>query len=99
MTTEHTPLPWTHDEWTPLRSGRLHIRDANNELVAVIIEPDSPALAEFIVRACNSHDELLEALKEYGHHEERCRALNFISDPCNCGLDEVVSKARGESDE
>ena len=50
---KHTPGPW---------KVKLNLEDGFN--IARIWElPNSQANAEFIVRACNSHDDLLEACK------------------------------------
>ena len=58
---KHTPTPWKANKWAPgweISAPESHytvcrLTDCNNE----------EANAAFIVRACNSHDELLEALK------------------------------------
>jgi hypothetical protein len=73
----HTPGPWTHnfgqdgwlieaaDEEQTYRVacvfediGAYRIPDADNR------DDEGEANARFIVQACNSHDELLEALRE-----------------------------------
>lgn len=51
--TEHTKLPW--------HAANVHIFSPKNELIASI--HGSRANQEFIVRACNSHDELLAACR------------------------------------
>lgn len=77
MSAQHTPLPWVYmskefDDWG-------FIRDADDNLVAVAKWPalsaadlnlirtagDDPArdTAAFIIRACNSFDALVKALK------------------------------------
>lgn len=69
MEKTHTPLPWmtrksyggdgciiTHADKAP---NEAHITDTSNDEVFISKED-----AEFIVRACNSHYELLAALKE-----------------------------------
>ena len=55
MSTEHAPLPWT-STWAG------EVLDAHG---LFRIEADSVADAEFIVRACNSHDALVQALKAF----------------------------------
>ncbi len=66
---KHTDLPWTTDEET----GNETILGANGILVADccinVFKPhrttaENQANAIFIVRACNCHEELLEAAKE-----------------------------------
>ena len=59
---EHTPEPWTTEcnvpGETPVRITTTHV------LASTICWAASPEDAEFIVRACNSHEDLLEACKE-----------------------------------
>lgn len=69
MNTKHTPGPWRTDE-NEIRMGHAYERrvlapDGSNGgcVVAQLVGDDRIANAEFIVRACNSHYELLEALK------------------------------------
>jgi hypothetical protein len=67
MTQKHTETPWT------LGKGTVRIRNAENVLVAECYttgnsirypgKEEREANAEFIVRACNSHAKLVEALK------------------------------------
>lgn len=63
----HTPTPWTvRPYYTDL--GNFAIQGELNVARTISIgdEAEELANAEFIVRACNSHDELLELLKEHG---------------------------------
>jgi hypothetical protein len=60
--TKHTALPWTYSPY------RASIKASDGSLVGLFhdghglaVNPDD---AELIVRAVNSHDELVEALKE-----------------------------------
>lgn len=59
---QHTPVPWDteptagHD-----RHGQSAIYGEDGKDIAIVY--DGQANAEFIVRACNSHDDLLAALK------------------------------------
>lgn len=57
---EHTPLPWRLEQ-------KWHwVVGPNGESIARIRRLDErPANAEFIVRACNSHDDLLAALERH----------------------------------
>lgn len=70
-TAKHTPTPWRYS-FNP--SGKFEI-GTNKEYVALTIPygmvnqpieyyPREEANAEFIVRACNAHEELLKALYE-----------------------------------
>jgi len=59
---KHTPTPWLVNVWT---TGRRTIETDNRLVIAEIHQThkdkERTANAEFIVRACNCHDELLEA--------------------------------------
>lgn len=63
MTTQHTPLPWYTET-------DVDILDANGMTVCSTLEPESNVAtqadydnAAFIVKACNSHAALVEALE------------------------------------
>ena len=58
--TQHTPVPWSIGTRRWITSGDLDI--ARIHSVSKIGEGEAVANAEFIIRACNSHDALLEAL-------------------------------------
>ncbi len=59
----HTPLPWHSDD----KDEQFVIVRTNDKIIYVIEEsqptPEDRANASFIVKACNSHYELLEYLK------------------------------------
>lgn len=66
---EHTPGPWTvakrNSKLVSLISANSEGGDANGGVyVAKTQGPDSDANAAFIIRACNSHYDLIEALRE-----------------------------------
>lgn len=62
-TAQHTPLPWRagvfEDPQWAVRSGSSEFA-----LVCLTSQGNDEANAKFIARACNCHDDLLEALKE-----------------------------------
>jgi len=63
---KHTPLPWEVNTDTPpfflkFRHATKHIGTARNDALS---NDEAQANAEFIVRACNNHYKLLNALKE-----------------------------------
>ena len=84
MTTKHTPLPWKlhHNSSTILKPFDAHGIRADNDAqspIAVLWEgggtkgkPRQRANAAFIVRACNSHYELLESLQSILPDYELC---------------------------
>lgn len=60
---KHSPLPWTLSE-----QDAYEVRDTKRLIVASVYRVGSPVLeeesnAEFICRACNNHDSLIEALQ------------------------------------
>lgn len=59
--TQHTVIPWhVHEEWARI----INSADGNGERpICKCAGPDGSANAEFIVRACNSHADLLAALE------------------------------------
>lgn len=60
---KHTPLPWHYiEEWRGIYDSP-DIRGAQVRIAEIANTPDYKANAEFIVRACNSHYELVEALE------------------------------------
>jgi hypothetical protein len=72
--TEHTPTPWKKDEEyntrPPMTSPfRVIANGSTSDRVRPICRmelqgEEAQANAEFIVKACNCHEELLEVLKE-----------------------------------
>lgn len=79
MTTQHTPTPWkaalgfNHRQKRYDIEGPDHSNETATSAIALIVAQDlSQEDTAFIVRACNAHEELVEALKA---------SLNFI-DAC-----------------
>lgn len=96
---EHTPTPY--DFIPELSSGNTKIW-ADRECVGIIYQqgyPDSSAEnAEFIVRACNSHNGLLAALEEaeWGTEElcPSCGAFSQDGHSGSCSIAAVIEKAK-----
>jgi hypothetical protein len=65
-----------------------------------VTQDEAIKIVKFIVKACNSHYDLLEALKKRqskGHHNTCYSLLGEYQ--CNCGYEEAkqaISKAEGE---
>ena len=59
--TGHTPTPWSIGKRRWITSGDLDI--ARIHSVSKIGEAEAVANAEFIIRACNSHDDLVDTLQ------------------------------------
>lgn len=80
---KHTPLPWKMDgdgfDSVAARDFGTDgycifsvdddgcYKDGICDLLNIVDDAESQANAEFIIRACNSHYELLEALKQVNH--------------------------------
>jgi len=67
MDLKHTPTPWeTSDAFGPAESGTCIKAAADDNMIASCTgyygRATTIANAEFIVRACNSHDQLVAAL-------------------------------------
>lgn len=86
---KHTPTPWE------ARNGSIYpVKSDGTAIAQFVIKQED---ADFIVRACNSHEELLEALKQ---------AMPFMVDLGNDGdqqaqivgsfMDTVIAKAEGK---
>lgn len=69
--TKHAPLPWKLAQHGLTPGSCLlhdwHIEDADGKLVGWIPQRNR-ASADLIVRACNSHAELVEALAKIANH-------------------------------
>ena len=81
---KHTELPWR------IKEGFSSIVGPNNKWVAAV-QPEELFNAEFIVRACNSHYELLEAV------QMTLDALN-AQVPYSSVLKETLKKAIAKAD-
>ena len=69
----HTPTPYhVQDNWHPDIEGSVWIDSRTTEKPALAM---SKANAAFIVRACNSHDQLVEALLGFIHLVEEDKIL------------------------
>jgi hypothetical protein len=89
---EHTPIPWEVDTHSPPHEGmkgmicvRACDSPMNSCLASIGTDEEAKANADFIVRACNSHEELLAALQacinvpvlpDIGHSREFIDAIN-----------------------
>jgi hypothetical protein len=64
--TEHTPTPWDRKNTGTPTGNPGHLLFAGTRKIARLVELDEEnyANAEFIIRACNAHDDLLTALRQ-----------------------------------
>ncbi len=106
---EHTPTPWGFErsgpgtiEITATQEGHAHL-----SCIAEVLGPvelNAEANADFIVRACNAHEDLLEALRGYESLLAECwdelpglvsggpDAVNAVADVGRA----AIAKAEGE---
>jgi len=97
MKTEHTATPWHLSK--ARNSGQTVVMGAGPWPVAEL-DPDvgyrvdeAQATAEFIVRACNAHDDLVKALENITYVAEHGDA-SAEGDPHETALATVLAKAR-----
>lgn len=108
MKTQHTPTPW-HLSEPPLKENFIY--DEDGLLIADVNgffkreAAENSANADFIVRACNAHDELVEALENLQHADGCYCEASFSSHAgshpthsieCQDAI-KALAKARGES--
>ncbi len=82
---KHTPLPWGNDQTVILWDDGDAYPPIADIITDDIESPERPlADAEFIVRACNSHYELLSALN-LAHDYMHERHMNLAGNKRTCG--------------
>jgi len=92
---QHTPGPWSIGKRRWITSGDLDI--ARIHSVSKIGEAEAVANAEFIVRACNSHYDLLETLDILRLDLENNGEI-FGTDEARITLmEEAIAQARGDA--
>ncbi len=94
---KHTPTPWGTKQFNEVQYS---IGPAGQDffIVAITSQGNDKPNAEFIVRACNCHDELVEALERIafepqGPADASCRQ---VLDACVKIAKQALAKARGE---
>ena len=101
---KHTPTPWNYSSgmvWAGRGEEIAVARAARDDEATSPCERD--ANAEFIVRACNAHDELLEALRSIVVDADRLIAetpRHALSQPYTVLLDQAraaIAKATTET--
>lgn len=84
---KHTPTPWHVVNGTQIRDELMPF-DKDESCTALIATAGSEHDSEFIVRACNSHDQLVASLKEMTEEFE-----GAIPDHRNADMYEVYNRA------
>lgn len=94
---KHTPTPWIA-EGRAIDSETFEIatltRNAMDMDENIITAGELEANAAFIVRACNTHGELLEVVKEAARYFDRYLSTNRVH-PLRNKLVEAIAKAEG----
>ncbi len=99
---KHTKLPWKITDEN--RAGDIYI--GNKDMHVLIVTPQllgdstGPANAEYIVRACNSHEDLLKACEKSWKLLQEVARMNIQPFPTmavdlNNELRELIAKATG----
>lgn len=108
MTTNHTPTPWHiagDDNIIHIKAQETLICELTSRESEMGFDYECPLKvtkknAAFIVRACNAHDELVEALKkarDYIEGELIENALVGGSQTLGSFLEAALAKARGDA--
>lgn len=91
---EHTPGPWK--SVISEHTSEPVVREPQGETVAVcceILEGEAEANAAFIVKACNSHDELLSAAETAAEIIRGSYGQEDSLLPCDCQAVNVLERA------
>jgi len=91
----HTELPWSEDWHEDHRNGVEHVLIIGDDgMIAEVFNEDGKQTpdAAFIVKACNSHNDLLEALE--GMYN-MC-TMSPASAPHRVNARAAIAKAKGE---
>ena len=95
---KHTPLPWktkyvqVADKWEILGANK----NGTEKWIGVMIwgsEPEDIANNEFIIRACNSHYELLDSLK---FAKSVIQSGECWTETCEKMIDKIIARAEGK---
>jgi hypothetical protein len=101
MSARHTPIPWKQDPtgdvgfWV-IGTSKVLVAETLNETCS---QDESAANAEFIVRACNAHADLLEACQDA--LSDSVDASTYPDGPClnkhvRDALRAAIKKAAGQ---
>ena len=98
---KHTPLPWHTDDTGLEPTSWINIYPKNEECLPLCsvrhYSKELKANAKFIVKACNSHYELLEALKHASHAIKNAKNYNMLV--LAKYLDGAIKKAEGNDND
>lgn len=86
--TGHTPLPWKAENGAGRGAWIMGADEGWSALVCGNNDETAIANKDFIVRACNSHYDILDCLKEARKHLDN-------ADIDLAYIDEVIAKAEG----
>jgi hypothetical protein len=102
MTTSHTPTPWKWDgsvvDFDKEQEAPWMVTDyipegkrTHDKILFGAIECSSEENAEFIIRACNAHDELIDFVKDVSEFDGRNSTIHLKEI-----AKELLAKAKGE---
>ena len=91
----HSPLPWLWDDNAITSRGAVLPVEGIGQPHGYPRDAEGPANAEFIVRACNAHGELLAALKAI-RSRDCARCGERRCDECR-RADTAIAKAEAQS--
>ena len=96
-TPAHTPLPWVIDKYGSVTHGRECVSANGFSMVMSPgdVQNEAKANAAFIVRACNSHYQLVEAAKAI--MPTNLNLADWLPDDATIPLDVPVSELRALS--
>lgn len=96
---KHTPTPYFTDGkriWKDCGAYKSAIADVHQSGTPEDAKSIQESNAAFIVRACNAHDELVEALEKLMHHIDNDFEGSGVNDEIYHVALAALAKARGE---
>lgn len=93
--TKHTPTPYFSAKdfdgtWSVMINAVTSIGQRQFSVATKMTKND----AEFIVRACNSHDDLVTWIEMTPHHFNCAIEASISATLCDCGRDAALAKAK-----
>lgn len=95
MEQKHTPLPYHHWTGGKIISDNHDAGEYYGWYGKPVVQANNPETAEFIVRACNSHYELLKIIRKAAEDLKDAESLYDDKIIINY-LEEAIAKAEGK---
>ena len=98
MTEKHNPLPWQSVEQLTMNTHLKAIFWEDDEAFGNIANNVTPENAAFIVKACNMHTELVEALRDIKCMAQKTDCMDALSicQDIEAEIDSILLKATKE---